>query len=252
MAAIELENVSKSFRVTLQPTRSLKEAFVGLVHRRAPHEEFVALRDVSLSVEPGEAVGVIGANGSGKSTLFKLISRILQPSSGSVRVRGRISPLIELSAGFHPELTGIENLYLNGAIYSMTREAVSAKIERIRAFADIGDFVFSPVRVYSSGMMARLAFALAINVDADILLIDEVLAVGDAAFQGRCRREVKAMNERGVTTVFVSHDLTAVSDLTRRVVWLDRGVVRGIGAPAEIIAAYTESVNERAPAAVGG
>ena len=164
--AILVEDVSKTFRIVRQPSRSLKESLIRLLRRELVYETFTALDRVSLRVEKGETVSIIGPNGSGKSTLFKLLSRVMRPTGGRIEVRGRISPLIELSAGFHPELSGLENVFLNAGIYGLRRRDVARKLDGIREFAGIGDFVFSPVRTYSSGMMARLAFALAINVDA--------------------------------------------------------------------------------------
>lgn len=235
---VSLRDVTKRFRLVRDSSRTLKEVFVRLARRKGRVETFVALDRVSLELAPGESVGIIGPNGSGKSTLFKIVSGIIRPTSGEVTVRGRISPLIELSAGFHPELTGIENVYLNGAVHGLSRAKVDQKIDAIRAFADIGDFVFSPVRVYSSGMLARLAFALAINIDAEVLLVDEALAVGDAAFQTRCLEEMESLRRRGVGILFVSHDLRAVARVTDRVVWIERGRVEQEGAPPAVIEAY--------------
>jgi ABC-type polysaccharide/polyol phosphate transport system ATPase subunit len=236
--AIRLQQIGKRFRVARQPSHSLKEATIRFLRRELVYDDFVALDGVTFSVQPGEAVGIIGPNGSGKSTLFKIISGVLRPTSGELEVHGRISPLIELSAGFHPELTGIENIYLNGGIYGMRRREVTAKLDAITAFADIGDFLYSPVRVYSSGMMARLAFAVAINVDADVLLLDEVLAVGDAQFQERCSGAICGLKARGMTVVYVSHDMRSIVRLTDRVLLLERGVVRADGAPRPVIEQY--------------
>jgi ABC-type polysaccharide/polyol phosphate transport system ATPase subunit len=247
-AAVVLREVSKTFHVRREPTRTLKQAFVRLGEKRAAVDTFVALDRVSLEVAQGESVGIIGPNGSGKSTLFKLVSRIMRPTSGEVRVHGRISPLIELSSGFHPELTGIENVHLNGAILGLSRRQVDAKLETIRGFADIGDFVYSPVRVYSSGMLARLAFALAINVEAEILLVDEVLSVGDMSFQARCVRELERLRAAGTTVIFVSHDLRSVASICQRVLWLERGRVELVGPPPEVIAAYTRRHQSEPPA----
>ena len=245
-ATIRLVDVAKRFYMAKQPSRSLKETLIRLVKRQLDYDAFLALDGVTLSIEQGQAVGVIGTNGSGKSTLFKIMSGILRPTRGTVEVTGRISPLIELSAGFHPELTGIENIYLNGAIYGMRTAEIAAKIAGICAFADIGDFVHSPVRVYSSGMMARLAFALAINVDADILLMDEVLAVGDIGFQQRCIAKIKDLKRAGVTIVYVSQDMRSVAEVADRVVLLDHGVVKADGEPEAVIAEYLERIRTAA------
>jgi len=236
--AIEVREVTKRFRIARQPSRSLKDSLIHLARRQLVYDDFVALDRVSLSVRAGETVGVIGPNGSGKSTLFKLVSRVMRPTSGRVAVRGRVSPLIELSAGFHPELTGLENVMLNGGIYGLRKAQIIAKLDAITEFAGIGDFLFSPLRTYSSGMMARLAFALAINVDADVLLVDEVLAVGDAAFQARCIDAIRALKAAGVTIVLVSHDMRAVASISDRVVFLERGRVMAEGAPLDVISRY--------------
>ena len=237
-AAIELVDVGKRFRVARHATRTLKETLILRARGQGRFDDFTALEHVNLKIASGESVGVIGANGSGKSTLFKLICGILRPTAGEVRVDGRVSPLIDLSAGFHPELTGLENIYLNGAVYGMRRHEIAGRVEDIRAFADIGDFFLSPVRIYSSGMMARLAFALAINVNADILLIDEVLAVGDAEFQQRCLEKIRELKAAGVTIVCVSHDMLAIEAVADWVVLLSHGQVRRIGPTAQVIAEY--------------
>jgi ABC-type polysaccharide/polyol phosphate transport system ATPase subunit len=235
---IRIENVTKQFHLHTQARRSLKAALIHWSRKPTEHHSFTALRDVSLRIDAGETVAIIGQNGSGKSTLFKIMSGIIRPTAGSIAIHGRIAPLIELFAGFHPELSGIENIFLNGAIYGMNTKEIESKLDAIRTFADIGEFVFSPVRVYSSGMMARLAFALAINVDADILLIDEVLAVGDIGFQQRCIERIKELKRNGVTIVYVSHDMDSVARIADRVVLLEHGSIRSTGAPAAIIAEY--------------
>jgi len=239
---IRVEGLSKGFRIHAEPARSVKELALRFVKRKLDYEEFWALRDVSLGVDAGESVGIIGRNGSGKSTLFKLISGVFAPTSGSVRASGRIAPMIELTAGFHPELTGMENIFLNCAIYGLGRAEAEAKLGRITGFADIGDFIHSPVRMYSSGMMARLGFAVAVNVDADILLVDEVLAVGDEQFQQRCYERIKNLKKDGVTIVYVSHNLESVRDLCGRVIWLDNGTVVADGRPDGVIDEYRRSV----------
>lgn len=223
--AIRVGDISKRFRIPKVPSRTMKEAAIRFLKRRLEYDEFWALKGVDFSVKKGEAVGIIGRNGSGKSTLFKLISGVLKPTAGSIRVCGRISPMIELAAGFHHELTGMENIYLNCAIYGMSRVEASRKVGAILDFAEIGDFIYSPVRVYSSGMLARLGFAVAVNVEADVLLIDEVLAVGDAEFQRKCFDKIKELKGRGITIVYVSHDLKSVEELCDRVVWFDQGMV---------------------------
>jgi lipopolysaccharide transport system ATP-binding protein len=241
---IELGGVSKRFRISREPAHTMKEAAINFVRRRNDREEFWALRDVSMSVKRGESVGVIGRNGSGKSTLFRLISGVLKPTAGSIRVRGRLSPMIELTAGFHPELTGMENIYLNCAIYGMGRAETGRKVGEILDFAEIGDFIYSPVRVYSSGMLARLGFAVAVNVDADVLLIDEVLAVGDAEFQRKCFDRIKELKRSGTTFVYVSHDLATVQDLCERAIWMDAGTIKDSGGSKGVISDYYNFVME--------
>ena len=235
---IEVKDVWKKFRIYRERSRMLKEVFINLFRGGDRYEEFWALKGVSLSVRRGEAVGIIGKNGAGKSTLFKVMCGVLRPERGTVEIRGRISPLIELEAGFHPELTGIENIYLNGAIYGMTRREVQRKLPQIVEFSGLGKFIHSPIRTYSSGMHARLGFSLAINVDADILLVDEVLAVGDAEFQEKCYRRIKGMRQEGVTIVYVSHNLNSVVDICDRALWLDEGEIRMEGDPEEVVKSY--------------
>jgi len=235
---IEVKDVWKKFRIYRERSRMLKEVFINLFRGGDRYEEFWALKGVSLSVRRREAVGIIGKNGAGKSTLFKVMCGVLRPERGTVEIRGRISPLIELEAGFHPELTGIENIYLNGAIYGMTRREVQRKLPQIVEFSGLGKFIHSPIRTYSSGMHARLGFSLAINVDADILLVDEVLAVGDAEFQEKCYRRIKGMRQEGVTIVYVSHNLNSVVDICDRALWLDEGEIRMEGDPEEVVKSY--------------
>ena len=235
---IVVSDVWKKFRIHKERATMLKEAFINLFRGGNRYEEFWALKGVSLSVRRGEAVGIIGKNGAGKSTLFKVMCGVLRPERGTVEIRGRISPLIELEAGFHPELTGIENIYLNGAIYGMTRREVQRKLPQIVEFSGLGKFIHSPIRTYSSGMHARLGFSLAINVDADILLVDEVLAVGDAEFQEKCYRRIKGMRQEGVTIVYVSHNLNSVVDICDRALWLDEGEIRMEGDPEEVVKSY--------------
>lgn len=235
---IDVKNLSKMFRISREPTHTVKEAAIRFLKRQLSYDEFWALRDVSFSIKKGESVGIIGRNGSGKSTLFKLISGVLKPTSGSVTVRGRISPMIELTAGFHPELTGIENIYLNCSIYGMTRAETKRKAEKIIDFAGIGEFIYSPVRVYSSGMLARLGFAIAVNVDADILLVDEVLAVGDGEFQERCFKKLKELRTGGATIIYVSHDLESIESLCGKAIWLDKGIITHESVPQFVIQEY--------------
>jgi ABC-type polysaccharide/polyol phosphate transport system ATPase subunit len=202
------------------------------------HEPFYALNDVSFEIEKGETVGIIGTNGSGKSTILKIITGVLQPSTGEVKVEGNVSALLELGAGFDMEYTGIENIYMNGAVLGYSEEEMNKKKEEILGFADIGDFVNQPVKTYSSGMLVRLAFALAINVEPEILIIDEALAVGDAFFQAKCFHKLEEIKEKGTTILFVSHDIVSVKKLCSRAVWLDRGKLREVGGAKEVCEKY--------------
>ena len=202
------------------------------------NEEFWPLRDVSLTVYPGDCVGVIGVNGSGKSTMLKLISGILPPTSGDLAVHGRVSSLLELGAGFHPDLTGRENIYLNGSIYGMSRTQMDKRLDRIVDFAELGNFIDTPVKHYSSGMYVRLGFAVAIHTDPDIMLVDEVLAVGDASFQRKCMRSIEEFRRRGGTLLLVSHDLNTMQSICDRLLWIEDGVVQLEGNPTDVAMAY--------------
>jgi lipopolysaccharide transport system ATP-binding protein len=244
-AGVRFERVWKKFRrgERHDSFRDLLPSLVrGLARGRRTEDlqdrEFWAVRDVSFEVHPGEALGIIGPNGAGKSTVLKLLTRILRPSRGVCSVRGRVGALIEVAAGFHPDLTGRENVYLQGAIMGMKRAEISGKFDQIIEFSGVGDFIDTPVKRYSSGMNARLGFAIAAHLDPDVLLIDEVLSVGDAAFQDRCIERMRELLGRGVPTIFISHNLPAVLQLCSRVVVLDRGTVRFEGAPADAVAAY--------------
>jgi ABC-type polysaccharide/polyol phosphate transport system ATPase subunit len=236
---IELDGVSLRYRVSLDPHVSLKEAVVRRQRRR--FVEHLALDDVSLQVNRGETLGIIGRNGAGKTTLLHVMARVLHPQSGRLRIRGSVASVIDLLAGFHPDLTGTENAMLRGAFNGIGRAEMRARIDSIAAFADIGRFFDAPLRTYSAGMIARLAFAVATSVDADILLIDEALGVGDAEFQSRCAARMADFRAHGVTFVVVSHDVQRLSAMSDRMLWLDAGRVRGIGAPQEVVAQYAAS-----------
>jgi ABC-type polysaccharide/polyol phosphate transport system ATPase subunit len=235
---IRVEAVSRRFRVRANEARSLKELFV--LGGRTEATDVVALQDVSLAVEPGEAVGLVGRNGSGKSTLLRLIAGIIKPTEGSVAVGGRIGSLLELGAGFHPDFSGRENVFLNGAIYGLKRAQIRERFDEIVAFAELEQAIDRPVRTYSSGMYMRLGFAIAAHLDADVLLLDEVFAVGDEAFQRKCFGKIAEFKRRGGTIVFVSHDAQAVEMLCDRAVLLQHGQIAFDGGTREAIARYRE------------
>ncbi|MGC9025325.1 MAG: ABC transporter ATP-binding protein [Chloroflexia bacterium] len=211
---------------------------------REPHD-LLALDRVSFNVQAGEVLGIIGPNGAGKTTLLKLLSRITRPSAGLIEVRGRVASLIELGAGFHPDLTGRENIYLNGAILGLSRKEVAARFESIVAFAELEPFIDIPIKRYSSGMYARLGFSTAIHVEPDILLVDEVLAVGDQVFQAKCLGYMKDFSQGQKIIIFVSHNLAAIQQLCNRVIWLDQGRIRAVGSPARVIADYQKHCLEK-------
>src|SRR4051794_9508169 len=239
--AIETEHLTKRYLLGQGQATTLREAIASRSGRAAPRE-ILSLDDVGLEVEQGEALAVIGANGAGKTTLLRILARITEPTSGVSRTRGRVAALLEVGAGFHPELTGRENAYLAGALYGLRRREVATRLDAIVAFAGVAPLLDTPVKRYSSGQYLRLAFAVAAHLEPDILLVDEVLAVGDAEFQQRCLGALRAAGEGGRTVVFVSHDLDAVSHLCRRVVWLHEGRVRADGASAATIGSYLDAV----------
>jgi len=233
---IQIEAASRRFRVYPQPVRTLKELFVA--RRRVRGRDVWALRDVSVAVEPGEAVGLIGRNGSGKTTLLKLVAGIIKPTAGRVAVGGRVGSLLELGAGFHPEFSGRENVFLNGSILGLARRTIRRHLDEIVAFAELEPFIDLPVRTYSSGMVMRLGFAVAAHLEADVLLLDEVFAVGDEEFQRKCFGKIFELKQRGATIVFVSHDASAVERLCGRAVLLREGRVELDGPTREAIARY--------------
>jgi ABC-2 type transport system ATP-binding protein/lipopolysaccharide transport system ATP-binding protein len=236
--AIRLEEVSIRFRVPHEKLRSLKEYAIRALQNRLTYEEFWAVRRVSFEVHQGEVLGLIGRNGAGKSTLLKLIARVLRPTEGRVRAWGRVAPLLDYGAGFHPDLTGRENLYLNGTLQGLSHRALDASFGRIVEFAELEPFIDAPLRTYSSGMVARLGFAIATEQRPDVLLMDEVLAVGDQAFQAKCKERFEAFRASGTAIVLVSHDQRLVAATCQRVVWLERGEVCRTGPAAEVVAAY--------------
>ena len=234
-----LENVSKRYLLNRRRSLHLKGTLLGALRgERAVKEEFWALKDVSLNLKPGEALGVMGRNGSGKSTLLKVLSKILEPDGGRVEITGKIASLVELGAGFHPDLTGRENVFLNGAILGFGRREIQKKFDEIVSFSGIGDFIDQPVKVYSSGMYIRLGFSVAVHVNPDVLLIDEILAVGDSHFQKKCFQKIFDFRRRGKTILLVSHDLTSLERICDKAVLLEKGQVVECGRPEEVIPRY--------------
>lgn len=236
--AIEVKDVVKIYKLYDKPKDRLKEAF-GFGKKKV-HKLHYALNGVSLNIHKGETVGIIGTNGSGKSTILKIITGVLHPTSGEVKVEGRISALLELGAGFNQEYNGIENVYLNGTMMGFSEKEIDEKLPEILEFADIGDYVYQPVKTYSSGMFVRLAFAVAINIDPEILIVDEALSVGDVFFQAKCYHKFEEFKKMGKTIVFVSHDLSSISKYCDRVVLLNQGVKLGEGSPKQMIDTYKQ------------
>jgi len=240
---IQFDDVSRQFVLHHERPRSFQELAVNLFRRdNSSREEFWALRDVSFAVKQGETVGIVGPNGAGKSTALKLISRIIEPTSGQIKVNGRVGALLELGAGFHPDLTGRENIFLNGSILGLGRAEIRRRLDEIIAFAELERFIDVPVKHYSSGMHVRLGFSVAVHTAPEILLVDEVLAVGDQAFQSKCLQRIAHMREQGVTILFVSHSLEMVRRLCHRIIWLDEGQVQAIGPADEVVVDYLSRV----------
>jgi len=234
--AISVDSLSKVYKLYNSPIDRLKEALHPL--RRQYHHDFYALNGISFEVNKGETVGIIGKNGSGKSTLLKVITGVLAPTSGDISVNGKVSALLELGAGFNPELSGLENVYFNGMLMGYSREEMEVRLDDILSFADIGEFVHQPVKTYSSGMFVRLAFAVAINVAPDILIVDEALSVGDMFFQAKCMAKMKAMIDSGVTLFFVSHSSAAIKSLCRKALLLDHGCLTSFGDSSDVVEKY--------------
>jgi len=242
MTAIRADHVAKSYRLRRERQRTLKEV---VLRQYAPSEDVHALRDVSFTVERGEAFGVIGANGSGKSTLLKLVAGTAKPTSGTLEVNGRVAALLEIGAGFHPDFTGRENAYLNGSLLGLSRADLTRSMPQIEEFADLGRFFDAPVKTYSSGMYTRLGFSVAVHLEPDVLLVDEVLAVGDEYFQHKCFAKIAEFREAKKTILLVSHDLGSVSRLCERALWLKDGQVAAAGTVRDVINAYHVEVGER-------
>ena len=241
---IVFKNVSKTYPYYGYITAGLKTFLFNLPKAiKQTRKRFTALENISFEVYRGECIGVIGRNGAGKSTLLGLIAGVLKPDKGEVVVRGRISPLLELGAGFHPELTGRENIILNGVLLGMTKKEVLQKMNEIIKFSELGDFIDQPLRTYSSGMIARLGFSVAAYLDPDILLVDEILAVGDLNFQKKCMKKIESFRKNSVTIVLVSHSTEEMKILCDRVLWIENHRIRAIGNPQEVIRMYEESLN---------
>jgi ABC-type polysaccharide/polyol phosphate transport system ATPase subunit len=241
--ALRVENVSKQYRIYAHPGDRLKESLTRGRWKR--HREFWALRDVTFELEAGTTTGIVGPNGSGKSTLLQIITGTLEPTHGSVHYEGRVAALLELGAGFNPEFTGIENVYLNASLMGFSKSEIEARLPEIERFAEIGDFIEQPVKTYSSGMYIRLAFAIAVSASPQILIVDEALAVGDTVFQHRCLRRIKEMQENGATILFVSHDPHAIRALCTRAILLNAGRTEADGAPAEVLNRYQKIIMSR-------
>ena len=241
MTMIDVSHVTMQFNMANDKIISLKETVVALLRGKLKYKKFTALDDVSFSVEPGEVVGIIGKNGAGKSTLLKIIAGVLQPTKGSVSANGKIVPMLELGSGFDMELNGVENIYLNGAILGYTKEFLDSKFEEIVEFSELEQFMDVPVKNFSSGMFSRLAFAVATIGQPDILIVDEVLSVGDFHFQQKCEARINRMKENGATILFVSHNMEQVRNLCSRIVWLEHGRVHSIGDADELCREYQEA-----------
>ncbi len=241
--AIEVKNITKKFKVYFDKGNSLKEKI--LFHDRNRHEEHWVLKGISFEVKKGEAIGLIGKNGCGKSTTLKMLTKIMYPTEGSIEMRGRVSSLIELGAGFHPDMTGRENIFTNASIFGLNHKQIEQRLEEIIKFSELEEFIDNPVRTYSSGMYMRLAFAVAINVDADILLIDEILAVGDVSFQAKCFEKLKEIKKNGTTIVIVSHVMSQIENICDRAIWIEEGLICEEGKPHEVGTHYLENMEEK-------
>lgn len=241
--AIEVKNVTKSFKIYIDKGNTLKEK--ALFKQRRRYEERNVLKDISFEVEKGQAVGLIGHNGCGKSTTLKLLTKIMYPDSGSIVMRGRVSSLIELGAGFHEDMSGRENIYINASIFGLTRGEINKRMEDIIAFSELEEFIDNPVRTYSSGMYMRLAFSIAINVDADILLVDEILTVGDFNFQAKCFNRLREVKASGTTIVIVSHSMEQIEQICDRSIWIHDGKIRREGRPRDVHPEYLDFMGEK-------
>lgn len=243
MAAIRVENIYKGFKVYFDKGQSFKEKI--LFKNRRKYETRAVLKGINFSVEQGEAMGIIGENGCGKSTMLKLMTRIIYPDKGRILIQGRVSSLIELGAGFHPDMSGRENIFINAAIFGLSKKEIDNRLNDIISFSELEEFIDNPVRTYSSGMYMRLAFSVAINVNADVLLIDEILSVGDANFQTKCRNKLNDLKHEGVTIVIVSHDLGTIQTFCDKAIWIRDGVAEKYGVPDSVIDTYLEFMENK-------
>ena len=241
--AIEVHNISKRFKVYLDKGRTLKELL--LFSKRRKYEEREVLKGISFEVKKGEAIGLIGHNGCGKSTTLKLLTKIMYPDSGTIEMKGRVSSLIELGAGFHPDMSGRQNIYTNASIFGLTRKEIEDRLNAIIAFSELEEYIDNPVRTYSSGMYMRLAFSVAINVDADILLIDEILAVGDSNFQAKCFNKLREIKSTGTTIVIVSHSLGQIEQICDKTIWIHEGLIKAEGTPRVVHPEYMDFMGQK-------
>ena len=237
--AVIVDDVHKTFNVYLDKANTIKEKLLFLFSRNRKEKREV-LKGINLKIKKGESVALIGVNGSGKSTLLKLMTKIIYPNKGKITINGKLTSLLELGAGFHPDFSGRENIYFNASIFGLTKKEIDDRLDDIIEFSELKDYIDNPVRTYSSGMFMRLAFSVAINVNADILLIDEILSVGDQHFQDKCAKKMKELTEQGKTMVFVTHSLESVRQLSTRAVWLHNGVIKMDGQAEEVIKEYVE------------
>jgi len=238
--AVLLQGVSVRYRIPRERFRTFKEFAIRRVQGKVHFDELLALDKINLEIKKGEVFGLIGANGAGKTTLLRLVARVMRPTNGRVVVYGRVAPLLAMGAGFHPELTGRENVYLNGALLGYTRHEIDELFDEIVDFAELKDFIDAPLRTYSSGMMARLGFSVATAKIPDILILDEVLSVGDIAFQEKSGKKIKQFQEQGATTLFVSHSMKTIEGMCNRVAWLDHGLIRMVGLSNDIVGKFEE------------
>ena len=237
---IYMENVSVRYRVPQEQIGSFREFLIRLLQRKIRFRSFLALDNINLKIKKGETFGLIGDNGAGKSTLLKVIAKVLHPTCGRIIAKGRVAPLLELGAGFHPELTGRENIFLNGAILGFNRKELEKIYPQIIEFSELGDFIDAPIRTYSSGMYARLGFSVATAYEPEILIVDEILGVGDESFQQKCADRIAQFRKNGTSILMVSHSMAKIEEMCQRAVWLDHGKIKIIGKPKDVINAYHE------------